>query len=517
MRAKPAAWLLVLGAVPLAASAALWCLPRRPSAALLEAAQAASRPPRIHPDYRDLVVPPNIAPLNFRVEEPGTEFFARFRSLGGAPVEVFSRSADIEIPLDAWRRLLTENRGKELSIDVYARTSDGAWWRYETLTNEIAEEEIDSHLAYRMLKPDALYYRSIGIYQRDLETYETSPVLHGRWFGGGCVNCHAFPGGDPSRLSLHFRGVYGDAALFVEDGQVHTAATRLGHAAWHPSGKVVAFSRFDIQLFYHTARVQTRDAMDSDSQLGYYRLDRRTLETAPPISDETQLETQPTWSPDGRYLYFASAPRLWADPTTFPAEHVAQVRYDLKRVRYDVETNQWGPVETVLSATRTGKSNVNPRISPDGRFLLFCMCNYGDFALYQPESDLYMLDLQSGEYWKLPCNSEFAESWHGWSSNGRWIVFSSKRPTGIFTRLYLCHVDQAGHASKPFLLPQRDPGYYDDFLPLYSLPEFMTGPVQATPAALLHAVRDPRRVQVNELPGAPPQPPGSHARRLRPE
>lgn len=516
MKAKWVFCILFLGAVGLGVAAALSFLPRRPSAAILEAARPAPRSPRIHPDYRDLVVPPNIAPLNFRVEESGELFFVRIRSRQGTPVEILSRSGEVEIPLDAWRRLLAENRGEELSIDVFAR-GEGAWWRYETLTNRIAEEEIDSHIAYRRLKPDALYYRSIGIYQRHLETYEESAVLDGRWFGGGCVHCHAFQDRDPSSLSLNFRGGYGDGSLFVQDGQVHTVAARLGHAAWHPSGKVVAFSRFDIQLFYHTARVQTRDAMDSDSQLGYYRLDSRILKTAPPITDPAQLETQPAWSPDGKYLYFASAPKLWPDYTTFPEQHFAQLRYDLKRARYDAETDQWGPVETVLSAERTGKSNVNPRISPDGRFLLFSMCNHGDFALYQPESDLYLLNLQSGDYWRLECNSEFAESWHCWSSNGRWIIFSSKRPTGIFTRLYLCHVDQAGRASKPFILPQRNPRYYDDFLSLYSLPEFMTGPVPTSPRALLDAVRDTRRVQVDGIPSATPQVPSPGPRRLGPE
>jgi Tol biopolymer transport system component len=341
--------------------------------------------------------------------------------------------------------------------------------------------------------------------------------LHGRWFGGGCVHCHAFLNNDPSHLSLHFRGRYGDGTLFVQDDQVHTVATRLGHAAWHPSGKVVVFSHFDIQMFYHTARNQTRDAMDADSLLGYYRLDSQTLKTAPPIADKAQLETQPAWSPDGQYLYFASAPKRWANQRTFPPPQFAQVRYDLKRVRYDVETDQWGVVETVLSAERTGKSNVNPRISPDGRFLLFCMCNYGDFALYQPESDLYLLNLESGEYRRLECNSDCAESWHAWSSNGRWIVFSSKRPTGIFTRLYLCHIDEAGHASKPFILPQRDPGYYDDFLSLYSLPEFMTGPVRTSPAALLQAVRDTERVPVDGFTGATPKFPLREPGRLRQE
>jgi hypothetical protein len=484
---------------------------------LLEAARPESRPPRIHPDYCDLVIPPNIAPLNFRIEEPGDLFFVRVGTPQGTPVEILSRSGTVEIPLPAWRRLLTENRGQALSIDVYARTGDGSWSRYQTLTDAIAAEEIDSHIAYRLLKPDAIQYRSMGIHQRCLETYETSVVLHGRWFEGGCVHCHAFLNRDPNHLSLHFRGVYGDGTLFAQEDRVHTLATRLGHAAWHPSGKLVVFSHFDIQLFYHAARSPTRDAMDSDSLLGYYQFDSRTLKTAPSLADKAQLETQPSWSPDGRYLYFASAPKPWTDRRRFTVQDYARVRYDLKRVSYDVVTDQWGSVETVLSAERTGKSNVNPRISPDGRLLLFCMCNHGDFALYQPESDLYLLNLESGEYRRLECSSEFAESWHAWSSNGRWIIFCSKRSTGIFTRLYLCHVDESGHASKPFILPQRDPGYYDDFLSLYSLPEFMTGPVRTSPAALLQAVRDPERVPVDGFSGATPQLPPREPRRLRQE
>jgi len=127
------------------------------------------------------------------------------------------------------------------------------------------------------------------------------------------------------------------------------------------------------------------------------------------------------------------------------------------------------------------------------------------------------LNLQSGDFWKLECNREFADSWHCWSSNGRWIVFSSKRPTGIFTRLYLCHVDSTGHASRPFLLPQRDPGHDDDLLSVYNLPEFITGPVRVSPASLLDAVRSGRRVHVEGIQDETPQPTRSPSRGPRPE
>ena len=519
MKPKWVRGVVILGAVAaVAAATALWRRPEPPSAESLEGAQAAARAPRLDPDYRDVVIPPNIAPLNFRIEEPGQSFVVRVRARQGTPLEIASRSGVIEIPAAGWRRLLTENRRERLWFDVYVCDSDGVWRRYESVTNEIAAEDIDGHIAYRTLKPEALGYRNIGLYQRDLETYATWGVLDGRRFGGGCVNCHAFQNGDPSHWSLHVRShKYGEAALFVQGEQVHTLADRLGYAAWHPSGKVVVFSRFSIQLFYHSSRGHTRDATDSESLLTCYHLDRKTLRTPPPLADEAQLQTHPTWSPDGRYLYFAGAPKLWPDKRGFLADHYAQVRYDLKRVRYDVESDQWGPVETVLSAERTGKSNVSPRISPDGRLLLFCMCNYGNFPLYQPDSDLYLLNLESGEYRKLECNSEFAESWHCWSSNGRWIIFSSKRPTGIFTRLYLCHLDKDGLASKPFLLPQRDPGYYDDLLSVYNLPEFMTGPIKTSCSALLQAVRDTARVQAEGTTGTRSKPRSPESGRLRPE
>ncbi|MBL7044949.1 MAG: PD40 domain-containing protein [Pirellulaceae bacterium] len=502
-------WLsLALIAVAGFSVAGLWLLPRRPSAKDLESASPASKPPRIRPDYRDIVIPPNIAPLNFCIEEPGEQFFVRLRAHQGPPIEVFSRSGDIEIPLRAWHRLLAANRGKTLSCDVYVRQPEGHWRRYQTVTSEIADEEIDSHIAYRLLNPDSMYYRDIGVYQRHLETYDESVVLQGRSYKEGCVNCHTFLNYDPENMFIGVRSrVYGNATLLVRDGHVSSIGTHFGHTAWHPSGRVAAFSRFDIRLFFHTARVQTRDAIEFDSLLGYYRLDTETLKTATPIADKKELETHPTWSPDGRYLYFASAPKLWTDKNTFPPERYAEVKYDLKRVSYDVDTDKWGTVETVLSAERTGRSILTPRISPDGRFLLFSMCDYGCFALYQPNSDLYLMDLETGDYRKLECNSPFAESWHAWSSNGRWIIFSSKRPSGMFTRLYFCHVDQGGNASKPFVLPQRDPRHYDAFVKLYNVPEFITGPIRTPTAGLVRAVRDPDRIEVDAITGATPQGP----------
>jgi Tol biopolymer transport system component len=234
-------------------------------------------------------------------------------------------------------------------------------------------------------------------------------------------------------------------------------------------------------------------------------VDQQKVRTAPVLSDPNRLETQPSWSPDGMFLYFASAPKLWTDMKRFPPDRYADLRYDIQRVAYDQATDTWGPIETVVSSIQMGKSCVLPRISPDGRFLLFSTCDYGCFPIYQPSTDLYIKDLRTGEVRRLECNSDFTDSWHTWSGNGRWIVFSSKRPTGRFTRLYLSFIDENGRSSKPFVLPQEDPEFYDSFLYAYNVPELISGPVKVSHRRLIQAVRSHKAIQVDALTRATPK------------
>jgi dipeptidyl aminopeptidase/acylaminoacyl peptidase len=176
-----------------------------------------------------------------------------------------------------------------------------------------------------------------------------------------------------------------------------------------------------------------------------------------------------------------------------PPEHYEDVRYDLMRATYDVKTDTWGEPETVLASAETGQSILLPRVSPDGRFLLFCMCKYGCFPIYQPSSDLYLMDLETRKYERLHLNSDQSESWHSWSSNGRWFAFSSKRNDGIFTRTYLSYFDASGKAHKPVIVPQKSPTFYDSHLKTFSLPELVVEPVQVSSWQLVQAVCSPRQ------------------------
>lgn len=495
---------ILLVCVSVAVVAALWVMLYKKAAAI-EDYNVISRLPNIKPDYTETVIPPNIAPLNFMVLEPGTDYFVKIYSTEGDSIDVFSRSGKIKIPLHQWKLLLDANRGNELFFDIYVKNKNGNWSRYETIDNTIAKENIDGYLVYRFIKPLFNWWKDVGVYQRNLEGYDESVVLHGKSFRNGCLNCHTFLNNTPDYMTLGIRsGRYGSATLLAGKENVIKIGQKWGYGGWHPSGRLVTYSINKVRQFFHKTTPEIRDVVDLDSAIYYYVVDSRQIKMASEISEKDRLETYPTWSPDGKYLYFCSAPILWEDRDKVPPEHFDEVKYDLRRVEYNMETDEWGQAETMLSAEKTGMSILCPRISPDGRFLVFCMCEYGCFPVYQSSSDLYIMDLRSGEYHKLSANSEYSESWHSFSSNSRWLSFSSKRRDGLFTRIYFSYIDDDGRAYKPLILPQKDPAYYDSLLKTYSVPELITEKVEVSQRALARAVWAADEVKPDTISGATP-------------
>ncbi|MBN2136203.1 MAG: PD40 domain-containing protein [Sedimentisphaerales bacterium] len=482
---------------------------------------SAGRAPKIRPDYAGAVIPPNIAPLNFSVQEPGSRYCVKIHSKNGPHIEVSSASPEILIPVSPWSELLEANRGQEVCFEIFVKPANSAastgktdmsWTRFEPVVNTIAVEDIDGFLVYRRIDPAHSSWRKMGIYQRELRGFAESIVLDNGYYGGGCLNCHTFCNNRTDKMLLGIRSPrYGSSALLVDQGRASKIGSKFGYTSWHPSGRLAVYSINYVTQFFHTAGDEVRDVVDVDSLLAYYLLDSGRVKTNPVIADKKRLETYPAWSPDGRYLYFCSAPKQWEKNNTIP-ENYDQIKYDLVRVGYDIETDEWGELETIVSAEQTGLSSLLPRISPDGRWLIFCMCDYGCFPVYQSSSDLYIIDLEAPrkngryEYRRLSANSDKSESWHSFSSNSRWIAFSSKRNSGVFTRSYISYLDRQGRAHKPLLLPQKDPHYYDSCLWTYSVPELIAEPVTVTRERLGRVVRGPVDIAVDmPVTGATPK------------
>jgi hypothetical protein len=456
------------------------------------------RPARIYPDYSSAVIPPNIAPLNFMVQEQGVYYFVRVYSDKGRPIEVFSPSPKIMIPENAWHKLLNDNRSGQLRFDVYVKTS-GQWHKYQTINNSIAKEDIDSYLVYRRMHPTHLHIGGLmGIYQRNLSSFDEKNVIDNRNLSVNCVNCHAFCRNRPDKVLMGVREYDNKkgVTLLVDGDKVSKIEAKFGYTSWHPSGRMAAYSINNLPMFFHTARNEVRDTFDITSAIAYYDGNTRAVKTNKFISRKEYLETWPVWSADGRYLYFCTAPIGWDTKSElFPPNGFEKVKYDLVRIGYDIESDKWGEIETVLSAKDAGKSIAMPRVSPNGRWLTFCIIDYGFFPTWQNESDIFIMDLNSTdnkgkyEYRKMEINSDKSESWHSWSSNSRWVAFSSKKEQGVFTRCYLSYVDENGKAYKPLLLPQKDPAYYGSCLEAFNTPELVTGPIAITGERLLGIVR----------------------------
>jgi hypothetical protein len=490
---------LIFGAaaVPLALLAIVgWrCLD---GSALPEQFTAVRSIPRIRPDYSQTVIPPNIAPLNFRVEEPAAEYRVRIHGATGDDIVVSSHDPSIVIPPRPWRELLDRNRGGRIMLDVYAKDKEGRWSRFDSITNEVAREEIDSHLVYRLLGPVCNSYHNMGIYQRNLEDYGESPIVSSDAVAA-CCNCHAFVKNRPDTFSFQIRpGEKKEVKagmILVREGRALRPTTKSkstprppAYTAWHPGGSVAAFAMIRPELFIRGAGPEIREVLDYDSDLAAINFQTGALSTSPSIADPARLETFPAWSADGKVLYFSSAERFWDQRHPLAMDALNKIMYDLMCVEYDAEKDAWGQPETVLSAAEAGMSISQPKASPDGRYLLFCMADYGAFPVYRASSDLYLMDLKSRKYRRLECNSEQSDSWHCWSSNSRWIVFSSKRDNGWLARPYFSYIDAEGREHKPFVLPQKDPTFYDTWLKTYNVPELVSGPVTIPEDELVRAI-----------------------------
>jgi hypothetical protein len=449
--------------------------------------------PRLSPDYAGIVIPPNIAPLNFRVEEAGVRYRVEFRSVSGEPILIYSRSPSIKIPPKAWQALLRANPGRPLYCEVSAQEAQKPWRSFATVTNLIAREGIDGTLVYRLLKPLYNVYVNVGIYQRDLQSFEERPVLQNQRFGSDCLNCHTFLNHGADTFAFHARtSTHGNPMVLVRSNEAARVDKTMGYLSWHPSGRLIAFSANKLSLFFH-AIGETRDVFDASSNLGIYRVDSNVVVFPPPIALTNRNETWPAWSPDGRHLYYCSVAPARVD-------RFRQIRYDLMRVSYDIDHDQWGEPEVLVSARDTGLSANQPKVSPDGRFVLFCLCQYGNFPIYQPSSDLYVLDLSTRRHHRLDINSDQTDSWHCWSSNGRWVVFSSKRLDGLFARPFFSYVDEQGQFHKPFVLPQEDPAFYEAYLKTFNVPELVRGTVTVKQDALARAIMNPLKVLVPQAP-----------------
>lgn len=455
--------------------------------------------PGIYPDYREVTVPINIAPLHFRVQESGDAFITRFHWSTG---EKIYRGQEVTPSQKDWREILDGSKGKACQVDVFVQRH-GEWYKYRSFSIYVAEDPIDEYLSYRLIAPSYVTYEELTINQRNLTNFEEKEIYNNMLLSdekdGQCINCHSYQNYSTRNMQFHTRQGYG-GTLLVNEGELSkinlkTDSTLSGgvYPSWHPTQKVIAYSVNITGQSFHTKDLQKVEVQDSESDLILYDIEANTVQKI--VADTAELEVFPWWSPDGKMLYYCSAKYSKKDRDDRALmDDYENIWYDLYRIPYHPETRTFGEKERIFEASQFRKSATLPRVSPDGKYLLFTLGDYGCFHIWHKSSDLYLMDLASRKIRRLEnVNSPDVESYHSWSSNGRWIVFSSRRDDGSYTRPYIAYFSKEGKASKPFVLPQDDPDFYLDFYRSYNIPEFMKEPVSHTPQEFAKALKKEAR------------------------
>ena len=310
---------------------------------------------------------------------------------------------------------------------------------------------------------------------RDIRQPESRTVLKDM---PTCANCHSFSG-DGKTMGIDVDGPSNDKGLYAiapvrqhisienkdvvrwnTDGQ--PGQTRVGFMSQvSPDGRYVvstfAGPSLDVAKSYYITNFKDYRFLQvfypTRGILEWYSRETGQRHPLPGADDPRYVQTDGVWSPDGKYIVFARA--LAKDPYSegqAPAYHAndpheTPIQYDLYRIPFN--EGRGGEAEPIIGASRNGMSNNFPKVSPDGRWIVYVQCRNGQ--LMRPDSQLYIVPFGGGEARRLRANTSLMNSWHSFSPNGRWLVFSSKARSP-YTQMVLTHLDAEGNDSPAILI-----------------------------------------------------------------
>ena len=310
---------------------------------------------------------------------------------------------------------------------------------------------------------------------RDIRQAESHTVLQNMHT---CANCHSFSA-DGKTFGMDIDGPGNDKGLYaVVPVQKHMTIQSKDMVHWNTDGRVgqvrVGFMsqvspdgryvvstfagpelklldsyyvtnfmdyRF-IQVFYPTRGI-----------LEWYSREAGMRQPLPGTDDPKYVQTDGVWSPDGKYIVFARAeardPRPKGEGPAMRANdpNETPIQYDLYRIPFN--GGKGGTPERIVGASQNGMSNNFPKVSPDGRWIVFVQCHNGQ--LMRPDSQLYIVPFAGGKARRMRANTPLMNSWHSFSPNGHWMVFSSKARS-FYTQMYLTHLDADGNDSPAILI-----------------------------------------------------------------
>jgi tetratricopeptide (TPR) repeat protein len=321
-----------------------------------------------------------------------------------------------------------------------------------------------------------------------------------------CANCHSFSA-DGKTLGMDIDGPRGDKGAYaIADITKNMVITNEEVISWNSfkdkTKKTLGFmsrmspdGRYSVttlnemiyvanyrdykfgQVFYPTRGI-----------LAYYSVDTREIKALPGADDPEYVHADPVWTPDGKTIVFARATAVDPYPPDRPASTYAgdpneiQIQYDLYRMPFN--EGRGGRPEPILGASNNGMSNSFPKVSPDGKWIVFVQCKTGQ--LMRPDSKLWIIPAGGGEARLMRANMSPMNSWHSFSPSGRWMVFSSKANTP-YTQMFLTHIDEEGNDSPAVLIENSTAANR-----AVNLPEFVNRPYEEFAGIYVEAVEHMR-------------------------
>lgn len=484
----------------------------------------------IFPNYavEDLVIPVNIAPLNFilsasqlpqariaqiRVYPTDTSEDASLTSLS---VKLRRKNGYLhcQFPIKKWQACLQKAADGYITIQLYDRnhalirhTENGDSIPFPFIRWKVSADPIDAYLVYRLSTHDEIPCKTLETEERCVENFEKRFLMDNRRTNGQCFNCHASAQNDAAYTCIHLRELNPGTLLFTDSCfrkiklPAHYPSLYLSYPAWHPSKRFIAFSSGHIKTFLHINIYKSQDLIaDTMGRLILYDLERNLLLPAP--SDPTLAAAHnaryevsfPVWAPDGQRIYFCRAEKLRFDDTLSLVENLARFRYHIAAMDFDTASCTFSLPYTVCVDSTYSLSL--PAIDPGGRYLVVTKLLMGSFPS-QNGGELALIDLNRRDSATGLCpltdipalSSPDGEKSHQFSSNGRWMVFGSKRLNGNMAALYFCYFDRDGHFHAPFVLPQENGEFYMQQLHTAIFPILNRQAAPFTLAEWAHAAR----------------------------
>lgn len=430
--------------------------------------------PDIYPDYIGVTIPAGIAPMDFNVEEMGCEKVDVIAK-GSKEGEIHTQGEWAEWDIDEWHQLTRNNIGGSIDFTVRAKNEDGIWKEYRSFKMYVSKYPLDDFgITYRRIQPGYEVGGNIGIYQRDIHSFDEYPMMTETALPGKCFNCHTANRTNPRQYTTQVRGE-GGGTLVVKDGKqtwydTKTDSTKAAgsYASWHPDGRYCAYAVNSVHQSFFTDKDRNLEVYHSFGDIMVLETEKGELLLSP-LLRTNDVEIFPAFSADGKTLYYSTSKECQV-----PAEY-EKVQCSLCAIDFDAKSGTFGnKVDTLLNGPATDKSYVLARPSYDGRWLMYCVADRCNFPVSQRESDLWLMDLRTGKTSPIKeVNTKESESYHNWSGNSRWFVYSSKGEDGMYSRAYIASVDENGKVTKPFLLPQRNPrNFYRNMFDSYNCPDF---------------------------------------------